>query len=282
MSTTTEHASASRRDRLAGGTTLPRRSARLQRLFQWYAPRFIRKHFHSVRLSRSGSPFPPASNEPLLVVLNHPSWWDPLLCAMLSRQMGNRAHYAAIDAAAVKQYAFFGRIGFVGVESGTLRGAAGFVRAGTAILAEPGRVFWVTAQGRFTDTRVRPLTLQSGVGHLAARSPRAVILPVALEYAFWTERTPEALVRIGEPVRVADHPGLSGKEWTAVIEEALTQSLDVLGAEAATRDPLRFTTILTGRTGIGGPYDVWRRFKALLTGQTFEPAHAAASQEKDQ
>jgi 1-acyl-sn-glycerol-3-phosphate acyltransferase len=141
-------------------------------------------------------------------------------------------------------------------------------------------VYWVTAQGRFTDVRERPLAIHSGVGHLAARMADGIVLPLALEYTFWTERTPEALVRFGQPLRVADDPGLTAQEWTRRIEEAMSRNLDVLNAEAMSRDPARFRELLTGRAGIGGPYDAWRRVKSWLRGERFDPSHAAAMMRK--
>jgi 1-acyl-sn-glycerol-3-phosphate acyltransferase len=258
---------------------VPGRSVRLFRLFRWYAARYVRKHFHAVRLANTGRPFPPA-DEPLLIVLNHPSWWDPMVALVLSKVFcGGREEFAAIDAVAVRRYAFLTRLGFVGVDTKSLRGAAEFLKAGEAILSQPNRVFWVTAQGRFTDVRERPLNLRSGVGHLAARLDRGVVLPLALEYTFWTERTPEALVSFGEPLRVADHAGLSGRTWTQRIEAELTRTLDALNRDAAARDPARFTTLLDGRTGVGGVYDVWRRVKAWGRGRRFDPSHEAAARE---
>jgi 1-acyl-sn-glycerol-3-phosphate acyltransferase len=254
---------------------LPHRWHWLIRGFRKYACRYVRKHFHAVRLSKSGHPFP-AADDPLLVVLNHPSWWDPMIGLVLSRAIADRDQFAAIDAVAVEKYRFFAKLGFVGVDTASLRGAAQFLRTGAAVLSEPNRAFWVTAQGRFTDVRERPLALRSGVGHLAARLDRAVVVPVALEYAFWTESTPEALVRIGEPLRTADRPGLTGKQWTAVIEAALTRTLDRLNAETIARDPAAFTELLSGRVGVGGVYDWWRRLKARLGGRAFDPAHAPA------
>jgi 1-acyl-sn-glycerol-3-phosphate acyltransferase len=256
--------------------TLPRRWLWLVRGFRRYACRYVRRHFHAVRLSRSGHALA-ASDEPLLVVLNHPSWWDPLVGLVLSRAFADRDQFAAIDAVAAEKYPFFKKLGFVGVDTKSLRGAAEFLRVGTAILSQPRRVFWVTAQGRFTDVRQRPLALQSGVGHLAARLNDGLVLPVALEYTFWTERTPEALVRVGEPLRIAEHPGLHGKAWAALIEEALTRNLDALNAEAMSRDPAAFAELLSGRAGVGGFYDGWRRFNSWIRGRKFDPSHDAVA-----
>jgi 1-acyl-sn-glycerol-3-phosphate acyltransferase len=254
---------------------LPRRWPWLIRGFRKYARRYVRKHFHAVRLSKAGAAFPPAG-EPVLLVLNHPAWWDPLVGIVLSEAFAGRDQFAAIDAVAVNQYRFFARLGFVGVDTTSLRGAAAFLRTGQAVLGEPNRVFWVTAQGRFADARERPLALRSGVGHLAARLSRGVVVPLALEYAFWEERTPEALARYGEPIRVTDHPGLDGKAWTRLIEDALTRTLDALNADTVSRDPGRFDTVLGGRAGVGGVYDLWRRAKALVRGERFDPSHAVA------
>jgi 1-acyl-sn-glycerol-3-phosphate acyltransferase len=290
-----------RHDRLGGEVELPLRWLWLVRLFRWYAPRYIRKHFHAVRLSKSGRSFPPNPGsaailaarkerpgwprsqeaEPLLIVLNHPSWWDPMICTMLSRIIAQRDQFGAIDGQAVKQYGFFKKMGFIGVDTKSLSGAAEFVRTGRTILSHPNRVFWVTAQGRFTDVRERPLAISSGVGHLAARLTRGIVLPLALEYPFWNERSPEALVRVGEPLRIADHPELSSKDWTALIEDEMTRNLDALNAEAMSRDPAKFTELLTGKTGVGGPYDWWRRLKAWVRGRKFDPSHGqSATQEK--
>lgn len=276
--TTIESAS---HNRLNGAVELPHRWLWLLRLFRKYSHRYLRRHFHGIRLSKSGHQFPPTEG-PLLIVLNHPAWWDPMICMILSGLIPERDQFAAIDAEAVKQYSFFKKLGFVGVDTKSLRGAAEFIRTGTTILSKPERVFWVTAQGRFTDVRERPLAIQAGVGHLAARIPRGTIVPIALEYTFWSERTPEALVRVGEPLHVEGHGGLSGKEWTALIEQSLTNTLDGLNAEAMSRDSALFTDLVSGKTGVGGVYDIWRRLKMWVRGHRFEPSHEAATRGKPQ
>ena len=258
------------------GDSLPRRWPWLVRGFRKYACRYVRKHFRAVRLSKSGGTFP-ATNEPLLVVLNHPSWWDPLIGIVLSRELGEGDHFAAIDAVAVQQYRFFAKLGFVGVDTKSLRGAAAFLRTGCAILSQPNRVFWVTAQGRFTDVRERPLALQSGVGHLAARLERGTVLPVALEYTFWTERTPEALVRVGDPLRIADHPGATGKRWTALIEAALTHNLDALSRRNDDTRPGRVRGVALGQNGCRRCVRPLADSSRGSAGRKFDPSHDAAA-----
>jgi 1-acyl-sn-glycerol-3-phosphate acyltransferase len=269
------------RDRLNSPVELPRRWLWLFRKFRKYAHGYLGKHFHGVRLSKRGHPLP-SSEGPLLIVLNHPSWWDPMICFALSELIPGGDHFGAIDANAVKRYGFFKRLGFVGVDTKSLRGAAEFLRTGLTILSRPDRVFWVTAQGRFTDVRERPLSIQGGVGHLAARLPHGYVVPIAIEYTFWNERTPEALIRVGNPLRVEEHRALSGKEWTSLIEESLTVALDELKEEAISRDSSLFIELVKGKTGVGGAYDLWRRLKVWIRGKKFDPAHETATKEMPQ
>jgi 1-acyl-sn-glycerol-3-phosphate acyltransferase len=252
---------------------VPARSARLFDWFAWYSVRYLRKHFHAVRLSKAGGR-PPAGG-PLLVVMNHPSWWDAMIGFPILPYFPPAEHYAAIDAMAVQKYRFFTKLGFFGVDTTSFRGAADFLRTGGAILSAPNRAVWVTAQGQFADARVRPLGLRSGVGHLAARMAGGAVLPIAVEYPFWGERTPEALLRFGEPLAVGGAG--SGKEWTARIEAALTDAMDELAADARSRDPARFETLVGGTAGVGGPYDLWRRGLAWATGRRFDPTHTGES-----
>ena len=259
--------------------------------FRRYVRRYVRKHFHAVRVSHTSHPLP-ADDAPLLVVMNHPSWWDPMIGTVLTDLFPAYTHYAAIDAVMLKKYKAFNKLGFFGVDQTSLRGAAEFLKTGTEILSADQRAVWVTAQGNFADVRTRPLNLRSGVGHLAARMTRGWVVPIAVEYTFWTESKPEALVRMGEPIDLvnrrceppgADHPadhsaGSPGKVLTARIEAALTASLDTLNAEAATRDPAKFTELLGGTAGVGGVYDAFRRGVALVSGTKFDPSHMATAE----
>ena len=113
--------------------------------------------------------------------------------------------------------------------------------------------------------------MATGLAHLGRRVPAARFVPLAIEYVFWDERRPNMLLRFGEPV-AAEAVRTGGQ---AVLADALAATMDALAADAAARDPARFTTLLAGRTKINPFYDGWRRAKALLRGRRFDPAHGA-------
>jgi hypothetical protein len=92
--------------------------------FRWYGLRYISKQFHAVRLSKSG-PFPEIDPErPIIIYLNHPSWWDPMIGMVAwDRCFKDRTVYTPIDSEALEKYRFFKKLGFFGVEAGTSKGA---------------------------------------------------------------------------------------------------------------------------------------------------------------
>jgi 1-acyl-sn-glycerol-3-phosphate acyltransferase len=269
--TATVPAKPSRSGRFAPGE-LPPRWPWLFRLFRRYSRRYAAKHLHTVRLSKAGRP-PARLDGPAIIVLNHPSWWDPLVCFILSGLFVDRIDWAPIEAASLRRYCFLARVGMFPVETGRARGAVEFLRTARAVLADPRATLWVTAQGRFADVRERPVRLRSGVGHLAERLGRGVILPLALEYTFWGERTPEVLARFGQPIDVAAHPGRPARECTSAVAVALEGAQDALAAEAARRDPAAFDVVVSGRAGVGGVYDVMRRLGAWVRGERFRAEH---------
>jgi 1-acyl-sn-glycerol-3-phosphate acyltransferase len=66
---------------------------------------------------------------------------------------------------------------------------------------------------------------------------------------------------------------LTAFEWTEILEQRLSETLDALSAEARSRHPSDFRTILRGGAGQGGVYDLWRRVKAMWRGETFVKEH---------
>jgi 1-acyl-sn-glycerol-3-phosphate acyltransferase len=261
-------------------TELPRISRWLFDLFTKYSAGYLRRNVHAVRISRAG-PAPQLGDRPAVIYLNHPSWWDPLVGLYLAtRFWPQRAHYAAIDAAALGRYRFFERIGFFGIEPGTLVGARRFLSIGAGVLAKSNANLWVTAQGQFADCRARPVELRRGLAHLAAREQCGVIVPLALEYTFWQERFPEVLVRFGEPIDLghdACTPRLDAEQWQARLAVRLEATQDALAREAILQNAANFETLMSGRAGIGGVYERWQRMRARWRGETFQSEHAAAS-----
>ena len=246
---------------------LAARSPLVLRFFGKLFERDLRRSFHAVRLSGRR----PEAPGPLVIFANHPSWWDGEIFAWLGATTfaGWRA-FAPIDASMLERYRFFRRLGAFGVMPGHA-GASTFLAVGEAVLARDDGLLLVNAEGRFRDVRDRPLQVAPGLAHLAKRVPNARFVPLALEYAFWDERRPNLLLRFGDSIPADAVRATRG----AILAEALTAAMDALATDAVARDPVRFTTLLAGKTKIDPIYDTWRRGKALIQGRRFDPAHGA-------
>ena len=254
---------------------LPRVAGAQLRFFSKYVGWYLRRNFHAVHLLRL-APLEALADQPLLICLNHPSWWDPLIGLQLTQRLFPfRTHYAPIAAAGLAKYRFMERLGFFGIEPGTRAGAARFLDLGAAVLRRSDCALWITPQGEFTDSRTRPVTLENGVGHLPRHADSFVMLPVALEYAFWNERYLEAFACIGVPLAVHNSEKRSPAEWTNLFSAALETTQDRLAARVQARDASAFEQMLSGSAGTGGVYDLWRSLKARAAGRKFDAGHGS-------
>jgi 1-acyl-sn-glycerol-3-phosphate acyltransferase len=242
--------------------------------FASYLHWYIGRHFHAMRLANADR-FPNPSG-PLIIYANHASWWDPLSCIGLSRHvLPDAHHYGPMDAAALQHYGMFRKLGMFPVETGTPRGAAQFLRAAREILSTPNSVLWLTPEGRFTDVRTRPAVFRPGLATLVARTGSCTLVPLAIEYTFWDERLPEILISCGEAIQIPDGHLDSAAEWNGQLAAALAAAQDELAALSKLRDPALFTTILSGRVGVGAVYDAWKKLLALLSGRVYQGSHGS-------
>ncbi len=253
-------------------TQVPRISPTGLYFFRGLVRRYFRRHFHAVRVSCAEHLS--AQTGPLIVYANHSSWWDPMVCFLLSAELlPSRPHFAPMDADALRRYAVLSRLGIFPVQIESARGAVQFLRTGEAIVRSGG-VLWVTPQGRFADPRDRPLVFKPGLAALAARLGACTVLPLAIEYTFWDERKPETLLHFGQPVPIAG-------ERPDIIEtrllHALSLSMDQLRAKALARDIRGFqTTVAQGVVGAGGMYAFGKRIRALATRQIYQAEHSVS------
>jgi 1-acyl-sn-glycerol-3-phosphate acyltransferase len=257
--------------------------------FQWFSPRYIRKHFHAVAIHRDGLRPPEIeARDSVVVYANHASWWDPLLAMFIcGRLFEGFDFFAPIDADALKKYRIFSRLGFFPVQQDSLQGAKHFLKVSTALLARPSTSIWITPEGRFADVRDQSANLMPGLAHLAHsiqhrsqhQSPkpdglRVWFLPIAIEYCFWEERLPEALARFGEAILVEPHAPPSSKEvWQTRLTGALRRSQEQLALDSIARNANKFEVLLSGVAGTWRLYDLWRRGVSRLRGKSLELEH---------
>ena len=254
--------------------SIPEVSDRLVYWFDWYLRRYFPKHFHAFAVSNAAAVLEVPEGVPLIVYINHASWWDPLVALTLAKKYFPDRHlYAPIDASALKKYPFMEKLGFFAVEQDSLHGAGQFLKTARAILRQRNASIWLTPEGRFADPRQRDLSFQPGLAHLASKLDEGVLLPVAVEYPFWEEKLPEVLVRMGTPISITEQAGLVKEAWQRILEEGLRSAQHELEADSLDRNSDAFDILMSGKSGVDWIYDALRRFRSLFTGEGMAKSH---------
>ena len=240
--------------------------------FGRYVAHLFKKRFHAVRVAPGGIELLRGLDgvtTPTIVLLNHCSWWDPLLCVLLgSKLVPSRSGFGPMDAKMLRKFGLFKKLGLFGVDPDDPRALKPMVAyCLDRFERDTKATLWATPQGAFADVR-DPIVLRPGMAAVAARaSARGIALRVvcvSVEYAFWLEQKPEVFVRVVEVTPETERGVDATRATTARWHRALTQAMDANAAELArlvrARDSGAFDLLLGGSGSATNPiYDLWRR-----------------------
>ena len=215
-------------------------------------------HFDRVWIKREG-PIPQPADGPLIVYMNHPSWWDGYMAFVLNRMLlrGRYQGYAMMEQPQLERYRFFSWSGAFSVHRHDARSAMRSVRYIGRLLAERrNRCMYIFPQGEITPNDRRPLAIFSGLARVVRLAGGATLWPAALRYEFRGEQRPEAFIRIGPahhaPAR-ADARALSQE-----VGRRLTAACDALRDEYTAGDLDGYEVLLRGRPGVNRLFDIAR------------------------
>jgi len=93
-----------------------------------------------------------------------------------------------------------------------------------------------------------------GASQLVKTCPHVHVMPLAVEYTFWNEKTPELLLHMGEPQQF---DGVLNEN----LENMLEECMDELAEAAISRNPEHFDVLIGGEAGVGGFYGWWQKLR---------------------
>jgi 1-acyl-sn-glycerol-3-phosphate acyltransferase len=241
--------------------------------FRGYVRRYLRQSFHRVLVAGE---LPSTPEGPVLVCMNHSSWWDMLVAFWASHDLLGWDGYGPMDERQLRRYGILRRIGVFGVDRESLSGGREFLAYTRELAVGRQRALWITAQGAMVSSEERPIRLYSGIAHLARTLGRCSIVTTALQYEFWEEKRPEVLLTLGQPRPVdATLPGFSHKALLRELEVELEERMDALTALRRQRDPSQFRVALSGQGGISPTYDRLRQMVGRARGVPIAAEHGA-------
>lgn len=167
---------------------------------------------------------------PTVVYSNHPSFWDPMICALLlERTLPRHAHFAPIDEVSLKKHRYFQGLGFFGLQLDSVQGLRRFLEVGKGVLTELERgALVVTPEGRFTNPYTRPVRLKRGMTRLLLEpmEQEIKVLPLAIHYELGEQPKPVAWLQYGETLTVPPNHSWTKETLHKELEGRLVESLD--------------------------------------------------------
>jgi 1-acyl-sn-glycerol-3-phosphate acyltransferase len=246
------------------GLSPARRSPAFARFFAAYSERLLRRRFASVRLMREGEELLARADRhagPVLLAMNHASWWDPLVgLVLVSRHLPSRIGTAPMDLEQFQRFRFMKRLGMFGLDPKHPNALALLAEhVAEFFRREPRPLVCITPQGAFSDVR-GPMRLRPGAASIAAAHPDALVLVLCVEYTFWEQPRPEILLRVSECPRPARE---SIAAWHRQLTDAMQSCADALAERVVARDGAAFEHVANaGGAQIHPVYDLllrWRR-----------------------
>ncbi len=244
-----------------------RPSPRFRRFFGRYSERLIRKRFNAIRVERESLELLRGlknDSGPILLAMNHASWWDPLVGLVLcERFLPHHTGSAPMELAQWETFRFMRKLGLFGVDPGhpdAFRAMVDHVKG--LIDTTPRTVFVITPQGAFADVRT-PVLVRPGLAALAAQIPHAKLLSVACEYAFWTDQRPEIFLRAAHIHRPQV---LSTPAWHRAISRTMQHNQTCLAGLVVSRDPAAFELLISRRgSSVNPAYDLLAKLRGRST-----------------
>lgn len=213
------------------------------------------KSFHCVWAQVIGR-LPHRNDGPLLCYMNHPSWWDGYISAIIHRHLlrWGTSNYVMMEEEQLRAYRFFTWAGAFSVHRQNAREALRSITYISRVLQQqPGRALYMFPQGEITPNDRRPLIIYPGLAHIAKRLGRAVLAPVALRYELCGEERPELFIRFG-PLHHVQAP-VDVHALTQEIQARLTTSVDALRESSVAGERDTFCVLLKGRSSTNTLFD---------------------------
>lgn len=224
-------------------------------LFYQYNKWLLKRSFHSIMLSRQSAALP---QEGSIVLLNHSSWWDPLVLFYCNQAIWKKDAVAMMGIEGLQRFPFFRRLGAFSVDPRSSKSVMESLNYSAAQLENNKHVF-LFPQGEESPLEKRPLQFFSGAGYLKQKVPTAPVVNVSYYHGLFHHQLPEWFVHVSSPLQ--GETDWNRKIWTGAMENYATKELDTL------RDWVlhggEFQTILQGRAGIGQNWEKLKRKAGL-------------------
>lgn len=169
----------------------------------------------------------PSSTKHTLFLVNHSTWWDPLIIFLLNKHLFKANGYGMMHEEGLKSFPIFRRIGTFSINRSNPKDIIASLNYAKDRINE-GKAVWIFPQGDERPLEQRPLEFQTGASFIIEKSDQIHVIPISLYYAFEEKRKPNIYVSIGQDLSPALNPEYDRRHHTQFLEDACTDQLDHL------------------------------------------------------
>jgi 1-acyl-sn-glycerol-3-phosphate acyltransferase len=229
-------------------------------LYWLFARRSLARSFSRVWLQQHG-PLPEPRGGPLLLYLNHSSWWDGYLMYVIHRVVlqGRFDVHLLMEEKQLRAYRFFTWSGAFSINRQDPEDSRRAQQYAANLLGggRRPRALFIFPQGKIVPADRRPLVTYPGIARIVALAGPLTLCPVALRYEFLGQQWAHAFIRMGPAHRATDPSDVEGT--LADVTARLTAVCDALRDDVLELRLERFRPLLRGRRGVDQRFDAFRR-----------------------
>ncbi|MFA9557967.1 lysophospholipid acyltransferase family protein [Evansella sp. AB-rgal1] len=231
-----------------------KKSTSFEIVFSVYNKRLLRRHFHRICLMKHWD----KPTNPAIFLVNHSSWWDPLVLFYLNTSFLETDAIAMMSEEGLTRFPFFRKIGAFSISQTSRKSIIRSLNYASEQISE-GKSVFIFPQGKEIHLEKRPLSFFSGAAYLSEKHPTIPVIPITFYHSLCHYQLPEWYITIGEAIRVPNFR--NRKEGTNEFEKRMESQLDELRVLVIEEKKDTFTTILQGKTGVSVKLE---KFKQLF------------------
>ena len=214
-----------------------------EKIFAVYNRNLIERRFNSLKVSGLNFLREKNVDVPLIIFINHSSWWDGLVAFEIFHRTGLDA-YVMMEEKQLKKLYLFRRLGAFSVVREKPRKAVESINYAVKLIKNSSRALWIFPQGEILPNDLRPLNFYNGLARIIEKTGRVWVLPMAMRFEFLGEFKPEIFVKIGSPELIETDVEFDSKKITRSSADRLTDLLDELKTDVINKNFSQFEQII--------------------------------------
>ena len=221
-----------------------KKSRWFEKVFSIYTSNLLKRRFHSFRVSGLDVLRAKNSQMPMIIYVNHSSWWDGLVAFQISAKL-KLDSFVMMEEKQLKNLFLFRKLGAFSVIRENPREALESVNyAANLLKVNSRRTLWIFPQGEILPNNARPLRFYGGLSKIVERVGQCQVVPMAICYEFLKDFKPEIFVKSGKAEVFGNFKTNDSKRMTQNFETAMTSLLEELNTNILNNNFKKFEQII--------------------------------------